>query len=360
MRLGLKGKPMDLNQTPAANFVFMVDVSGSMDSDDKLGLLKTCLTTLVDNLRPTDRVSIITYASSVEKLIKSTPVSEAKKIKNAISKLNARGSTAGGEAMKMAYEEALQNFVEGGNNRVIMGTDGDFNVGVTSTDELLEMVQDYADKGIYLTVCGFGSGNLNDSMMETISNKGNGTYQYIDSELEMVKVFVHENSKFYSVANDTKVQITFDPEKVDSYRLIGYENRVMSKEDFENEDKDAGEIGAGQTITALYEIIPVGESGVDQQLAVFDVRYKKALGTESILLTENVHEFQSPKSDQKELSFAAGVAAFGMLLRDSQHKGTADFDMAYDLVGLGLDNDPHGYRAEFQELIASAKGLASK
>lgn len=360
MRLGLKGKSMDLNQTPAANFVFMVDVSGSMDSDDKLGLLKSCLTTLVDNLRPTDRVSIITYASKVEKLIGSTPASEARKIKNAISKLNARGSTNGGEAMKMAYEEALANYIEGGNNRVIMGTDGDFNVGVTSTDALLEMVENYADKGIYLTVCGFGSGNLNDSMMETISNKGNGTYQYIDSELEMVKVFVHENSKFYSVANDTKVQITFDPAKVDSYRLIGYENRVMSNEDFENDNKDAGEIGAGQTITALYEIIPAGQSTEDQQIAVFDVRYKKALGTESILLTENVFEFIAPESDQKELSFAAGVAAFGMILRNSQYKGTADFDMAYELVGRGLENDPHGYRAELQELITTAKGIASR
>ena len=360
IRLGLKGKPMDLNQTPPANFVFMVDVSGSMDYEDKLGLLKSCLSTLVDHLRPTDRVSIITYASKVEKLIKSTPASEAKKIKNAISKLNARGSTAGGEAMKMAYEEALQNFIEGGNNRVIMGTDGDFNVGVTSTDALLEMVQDYADKGIYLTVCGFGSGNLNDSMMETISNKGNGTYQYIDSELEMVKVFVHENSKFYSVANDTKVQITFDPEKVDSYRLIGYENRVMSNEDFENDDKDAGEIGAGQTITALYEIIPAVENYVDQQIAVFDVRYKKALGAESIQLTENVFDLKAPASDRKEFSFAAGVAAFGMLLRDSGYKGNADFDMAYELVGQGLNNDPHGYRAEFQELINEAKKLAQK
>ena len=215
LRLGLKGKSMPLNQTPAANFVFMVDVSGSMDYEDKLELLKASLNTLVDNLRPTDRISIVTYASKVEKILESTPASEAGKIKSAISKLNARGSTNGGEAMKIAYEEALENYIEGGNNRVIMGTDGDFNVGVTSTDALLEMVQNYADKGIYLTVCGFGTGNLNDSMMETISNKGNGTYQYIDSELEMVKVFVHENSKFYSVANDTKVQVTFDPEKVE-------------------------------------------------------------------------------------------------------------------------------------------------
>lgn len=357
MRLGLKGKPMDLDQTPPANFVFMVDVSGSMDQDDKIGLLKTCLITLVDNLRPDDRVSIITYASRVEKLIGSTPASEAKKIKKAIAKLDARGSTAGGEAMKMAYEEALENYIEGGNNRVIMGTDGDFNVGVTSTDALLEMVQDYADKGIYLTVCGFGTGNLNDSMMETISNKGNGTYQYIDSELEMTKVFVHENSKFYSVASDVKVQVTFDPEKVESYRLIGYENRVLSQEDFENDDKDAGEIGAGQTVTALYEIVPAAESYADQQVAVFDVRYKKALGENSIQLTENVHDRKAPDSDGKELSFAAGVAAYGMILRNSEYKGTADFGMAVGLVEKGLDFDPHGYRQEFKDLISAAMEL---
>ena len=355
IRLGLKGKPMDISQTPPANFVFMVDVSGSMDYTDKLELLKSCLTTLVDNLRPDDRVSIITYASKVEKLIGSTPASEAQKIKNAISKLNARGSTAGGAAMKMAYEEALANFIEGGNNRVIMGTDGDFNVGVTSTDALLEMVQDYADKGIYLTVCGFGTGNLNDSMMETISNKGNGTYQYIDSELEMVKVFVHENSKFYSVANDTKVQITFDSEKVDSYRLIGYENRVMSNEDFENDDKDAGEIGAGQTITALYEIIPAEGFEAGQQVAAFDVRYKKALGQESILL---IDEVKDASYDGTELSFAAGVAAYGMILRDSKYKGAADYDMAASLVEQGLAFDPHGYRAELLELITTAKSIA--
>ena len=357
LRLGLKGKSMPLNQTPAANFVFMVDVSGSMDYEDKLELLKASLNTLVDNLRPTDRISIVTYASKVEKILESTPASEAGKIKSAISKLNARGSTNGGEAMKIAYEEALENYIEGGNNRVIMGTDGDFNVGVTSTDALLEMVQNYADKGIYLTVCGFGTGNLNDSMMETISNKGNGTYQYIDSELEMVKVFVHENSKFYSVANDTKVQVTFDPEKVEKYRLIGYENRRLSQEDFENDDKDAGEIGAGQTITALYEIVPAAEYEAGQQIAVFDARYKKGLGEESTLLTENVVDGLAPASDGTELQFAAGVAAFGMVLRNSQHKGSANLDMAAELVEQGLGFDPHGYRAEFLELISTAASI---
>lgn len=358
LRLGLKGKSIDLSQAPAANFVFMVDVSGSMDFPDKIDLLKSSLITLVDNLRPSDRISIITYSSKVDKLLGSTPVSEADKIKRAINKLSARGSTAGGEAMKMAYEEALDNFIEGGNNRVIMGTDGDFNVGVTSTEVLLEMVEDYADRGIYLTVCGFGTGNLNDSMMETISNKGNGTYQYIDSELEMVKVFVHEKSKFYSVANDTKVQITFDPEKVERYRLIGYENRILSQEDFENDNKDAGEIGAGQTITALYEIVPTAESEEDQQIAAFDVRYKKALGEESILLSEKVYDMKAVDSEQGELSFAAGVAAYGMILRNSEYKGSADYDMAASLVEKGLGFDPHGYRAEFKELIMTAKSLS--
>ena len=360
IRLGIKGKSMQASQMPAANYVFLIDVSGSMNQDDKLPLLKEGLITLTDRLNPTDRVSIVTYSGNVKLLLESTLASDSNAIKKAISKLGASGSTAGGEALKMAYEEALANYIEGGNNRVIMGTDGDFNVGVTSTDALVEMVQDYASKGVYLTVCGFGSGNLNDSMMEQISNKGNGTYEYIDSEDELSKVFVNERSKFQAVANDSKVQVTFDKEKVDSYRLIGYENRVMSNEDFENDNKDAGEIGAGQTITALYEIIPVGEAYADRQLAVFDVRYKKALGTESILLTENVHEFKAPKSDRKELSFAAGVAAFGMILRDSEYKGTADFDMAYELVGKGLDNDPHGYRAELQELITTAKGIAFK
>lgn len=357
IRLGLKGKPMDLSETPAANFVFMVDVSGSMDSQDKIELLKSSLLTLVDNLRPTDRVAIITYSSKVDKLLESTPVKEAEKIKKKIRKLTASGSTAGGEAMKMAYEEALENYIEGGNNRVIMGTDGDFNVGVTSTDALLEMAQDYAAKGIYLTVCGFGTGNLNDSMMETVSNKGNGTYNYIDCEDEMMKVFVHERSKFYSVANDTKVQVTFDPELVDSYRLIGYENRMLSEDDFENDDKDAGEVGAGQTITALYEIVPAVETYADAQVAVFEARYKKTLGSESILLTENVIDDKAPTSSRKEFQFAAGVAAFGMVLRESEYKGSADFDMAYDLVGEGLEFDPHGYRAAFQEFITKASAL---
>lgn len=261
--------------------------------------------------------------------------------------------------MKMAYEEALANFIEGGNNRVIMGTDGDFNVGVTSTEQLVEMVQDYASKGIYLTVCGFGTGNLNDSMMEQISNHGNGTYEYIDSEDELTKVFVNERSKFYSVANDSKVQITFDSTKVEKYRLVGYENRMLSEEDFENDKKDAGEIGAGQTITALYEIV-LAEDYAEGAYATFDFRYKKALGEESLPLSMEIVPFDAETETMSEnFCFAAGVAAYGMVLRNSQYKGLSTYELAFDLVGSGLSYDPHGYRQQLFEMIAAAQGIAA-
>lgn len=357
IRLGIKGKSLDASQMPAANYVFLIDVSGSMNAYDKLPLLKEGLVTLTERLNPQDRVSIVTYSGNVKLLLESTLASDAETIKMAISSLGASGSTAGGAAMKMAYEEALANYIKGGNNRVIMGTDGDFNVGVTSTQELVAMVQEYASLGIYLTVCGFGTGNLNDGMMEQISNKGNGTYEYIDSEDELSKVFVNERSKFQAVANDSKVQVTFDKDKVDSYRLIGYENRMMSNNDFEDDSKDAGEIGAGQTITALYEIVPGKKFDEGGALAVFDFRYKKALGEESIPLTMDVTGSDTLDETPTELRFAAGVAAYGMILRDSKYKGTADLDMAYDLVGERLSFDPYGYRAQLRELIQMAKDL---
>ena len=353
MRLGIKGRSMPVSELPRANYVFLIDVSGSMNSTDKLDILKAGLTSLVDNLNSSDRISIVTYSGEVKLLLESTLVSKASVIKKAISSLVASGSTAGGAAMKMAYEECLKNYIEGGNNRVIMGTDGDFNVGVTSTDAILEMAQDYAAKGIYLTVCGFGTGNLNDSMMEKVSNAGNGTYEYIDSEDEMTKVFVNEVSKFFSVANDAKVQITFDKEKVDSYRLIGYENRLLSNEDFENDDKDAGEIGAGQTVTALYEIIPAEGYGDGSDIAIFDFRYKDKLGDDSIPLTCNVGEASATST---EFRFAAGVAAYGLTLRNSQYRGDADFAMAYNLAGQS-EYDPHGYRAAFCQLVLEASEI---
>lgn len=353
IRLGIKGKSLKESELPQSNYVFLIDVSGSMSSKDKLDLLKSGLIELVDNLPVTDRISIVTYSGKEELLLESTLVKDASTIKKAIKKLTASGATNGASAITMAYKEAEDHFIEGGNNRIILGTDGDFNVGVTSTDALVEMVENYAKKGIYLTVCGFGTGNLNDAMMEKISNSGNGTYEYIDCEDQMMKVFVHERSKFVSVASDSKIQITFDPEYVDSYRLIGYENRVLSKEDFENDDKDAGEIGAGQTITALYEFIPTEKYSGKEEVGKFDFRYKKALGEESRPLETNIVD----ATNSTELQFAAGVAAYGMILRDSEYKGSATFTMAKELVKKGLSFDPNGYRKSLVDIIGKAENI---
>lgn len=369
LRLGLKGKELTAEEVPLANYVFLVDVSGSMDQVDKLPLLKSGLKELLYELNPDDCISLITYSGEVKKLLESTPARQADKIKRAIDRLEAGGSTNGGEALKMAYEEALTNFDPKKNNRIILGTDGDFNVGVTSTDALVEMVEGYAKKGIYMTCLGFGSGNLNDAMMEKVSNKGNGTYNYIDCEDEMMKVFVHERQRFVSVANDTKCQVTFDSTYVSQYRLIGYENRVMNKEDFEDDTKDAGEIGAGQTITALYEIVPADEKKswmVDSKtnrhvLATFDVRYKKSLDGSSIPLSTDIaledgyQDNYEPAAPSENLSFAAGVAAYGMVLRDSPYKGNSTWQMAIDLIKSSLGFDPNGYRKELLKLIETAQ-----
>lgn len=369
LRLGLKGKELKSSEVPQANYVFLVDVSGSMDSSDKLELLKKGLITMLGQLNPEDRISLITYSGKVKKVLESTPVKKADKIKKAIKSLTADGSTAGGAALRMAYEEASANYNPKYNNRVIMGTDGDFNVGVTNVDSLVSMVERYASKGIYMTCLGFGYGNLNDGMMEKVSNAGNGTYYYIDSENEMMKVFVHERERFISVANDTKCQVSFDSTMVSEYRLIGYENRLLSQEDFENDKKDAGEIGAGQTITALYEIVPTNkfdecikeQSSQRHVLATFDCRYKKSLNASSIPLTVEVSVEDMYDSNMKllpaseNLNFAAGVAAYGMVLRKSPYKGDANIKMASDLVRKSCSFDPHGYRSELLDIMQKIK-----
>ena len=277
----------------------------------------------------------------------------------AIKDLQASGSTAGARAMQLAYDIATRNFIQGGNNRVIMGTDGDFNVGETSTDAILELAENYAAKGIYLTVCGFGTGNLNDSMMERVSNAGNGTYEYIDSEDELTKVFVIERNKFTSVANDVKNQVTFDKEMVKSYRLIGYENRVLGKEDFDNDKKDAGEIGASQTITALYEIVPAEGFAKSKVIAKYDLRYKEALGDASIPLSMDI-AVSDPDGSSANLDLAAGIAAYGMMLRQTRYQGSSSFAMAHELVSRSIRNsagfDPYQLqlRENLLELIDKA------
>ena len=371
LRLGIKGRDIYQGKHPKSNYVFLLDISGSMATKDKLPLLQEGMKTMIDYLDPDDRISIVTYASGEKKVLESTPVREASKIKKAIGKLVASGSTAGHSGMRMAYEECLANYIEGGNNRVIMGTDGDFNVGETSTDAILELAENYAAKGIYLTVCGFGTGNLNDGMMEKVSNAGNGTYEYIDSEDELTKVFVIERNKFISVANDVKNQVTFDKEMVKSYRLIGYENRVLGKEDFDNDKKDAGEIGAGHTVTALYEIADSSSSmefssaglkysggaqnGTENgEYCTVSVRYKEPDGDESRLLSYPVAADAYRQEMSGDMRFASGVAAFGLVMRDSPYKGTASREMVLELAAQGdAANDP--YKAEFLDLVRAAK-----
>ena len=349
LRLGIKGKSLAANEVPQANFVFLVDVSGSMSSADKLPLLKQGLITMLDYMRPDDRIALVTYASGEKLVLQSTSVSNKSVIVKAIKNLSASGSTAGASGMKMAYEEAEKNFIQGANNRVIMGTDGDFNVGLTDTDAICEFVQNYASKGIYITICGFGSGNLNDSMMEKVSNSGNGTYEYIDSEGELTKVFVNERSKFISVANDCKTQVTFNPDVVKSYRLIGYENRVLQNDDFENDKVDAAEIGAGQTITALYEL---EMASADGSIGKFDFRYKDALGEDSKLVSLDLPAAGTQTS--QNLQFASSIASYGLWIRNSQYKGDATLQMALDLAQNAIGEDPFGLRTEYVELLKKA------
>lgn len=362
LRLGIKGRDIYQGKHPKSNYVFLLDISGSMATKDKLPLLQEGMKAMIDYLDPDDRISIVTYASGEKKVLESTPVREASKIKKAIGKLVASGSTAGHSGMRMAYEECLANYIEGGNNRVIMGTDGDFNVGETSTDAILELAENYAAKGIYLTVCGFGTGNLNDGMMEKVSNAGNGTYEYIDSEDELTKVFVIERNKFTSVANDVKNQVTFDKEMVKSYRLIGYENRVLGKEDFDNDKKDAGEIGASQTITALYEIVPADGFAKSKVIAKYDLRYKEALGDASIPLTMDI-AVSDPDGSSANLDLAAGIAAYGMMLRQTRYQGSSSFAMAHELVSRSIRNssgfDPYQLqlRENLLELIDKAERI---
>lgn len=351
MRVGMKGKSISENEMPLSNFVFLIDVSGSMNSQDKLGVLKNGFKLMTDQLRDQDRVAIVTYAGEAAVLLQSTPGDQKKKIKAAIDKLGAGGSTAGAQGLITAYEIAMENFIQGGNNRIIIGSDGDFNVGPSSTDDLTGLIEKKRETGVYLTVLGVGTGNLNDHMMEQIANKGNGNYEYIDSADELMKIFVHEKSKFYTVAKDSKIQVTFNPDKVGSYRLIGYENRALKEEDFEDDLTDAGEIGAGQTITALYEIVPTLTLSAGP-FAQFDFRYKKPGQTESRLLQHQIYNIPvSITSASENMRFAASVTAFGLILKHSEFKGSASAQMVLNLGNGAVDFDPNGYRAQFLQIV---------
>jgi len=348
LRIGIRG--MDMDDRPPANFVFLIDVSGSMDSEDKIDVLKSGFKRLAEQLTSADRVAIVTYSGSVKVVLNSVPGDETAKIKKAIDGLHAGGSTAGGAAMEMAYDIAEENYIEGGNNRIVLGTDGDFNVGVTSTDALIEMVQDYRELGIFLTICGVGHGNLNESMMEQVANKGDGNYEYIDNGDQIYKVFVYEYAKFFAVAKDAKIQVTFDPATVDSYRLIGYENRVLEDAEFEDDTVDAGEIGATQTITALYEVIPSTEQ--QGSFGTMEFRYKKPGEEQSRLLAMTLDNSRRTFTASSEnMRFAAAVSGLGLLLKESEYRGDLSFRDVRDWGDNARMFDPYGFREEFITLV---------
>lgn len=354
IRVGIQGKTIP--DLPPSNIVMLIDVSGSMSSDDKLELLKEGFEILVDQFDDKDRIAIVTYAGSAGVVLESTPGNQKDKIKNAIRKLGSGGSTAGAQGIVTAYEIAQQHFIAGGNNRIVIGTDGDFNVGPSSQEELVDLIREKRELGIFITVLGVGSGNLNDGMLEQIANNGNGTYEYIDHLEQAKKVFVYEFGKLYTVAKDVKVQVEFNPAVVSQYRLIGYENRLLTEEEFEADSTDAGEIGAGQNITALYEIIPANAGMESQPAFTIDFKYKKPGSDISIPLQLGIFDEGKTFSQASEhLRFTASVAAFGMLLRESQFAGTASYDQIIAWANGSKTYDPHGFRQEFLGLVEKAK-----
>lgn len=359
IRIGIKGKPIPEEQLPASNFVFLIDVSGSMGSEDKLELLKNGFNLFVDELSSEDRVAIVTYAGSAGLVLPSTSGSQKQTIKNAINSLGSGGSTAGAQGIITAYEIAQENLIIGGNNRIILGTDGDFNVGPSSQEELITLIEEKRDLGVFLTVLGVGRGNLNDATLEQIANNGNGTYEYIDNILQLQKVFIYDYSKFFTVAKDVKVQVDFNPEKVEAYRLIGYENRILNEEDFEDDEEDAGEIGANQNITALYEIIPVNnQSNVAFKAITIDVRYKLPNSETSVPLSFDIYDENNTFNQSSDfMKFTASVASFSMILYDSDYKGDSNYNMVLSWLNTINLSDEHGFKNEFKTLVEMAKGL---
>ncbi len=379
IHIGIQGKKLDYQNLKPSNLVFLIDASGSMDYDNKLPLLKKSLALLLDQLSEKDRVAIVAYAGSAGLVLESTPATEKNTILKALNKLEAGGSTAGGEGIQLAYKVATDNLISDGNNRVILATDGDFNVGASSTDQLIDMVREHASKNIYLTILGFGMGNYKDYRMEEISNSGNGNYFYIDEIKEAEKVFVREmRANMFTIAKDVKIQIEFNPNKVKAYRLIGYENRVMQNEDFENDKKDAGELGAGHTVTALYEIIPAsskeeipkaGElkyqstqtttaSSSDEVMTV-KLRYKPLKEETSKLIAMPVSDNPLKLAEtSNNFRFSAAVAQWGLILRNSEFKGTASYENVIELAKKSIGKDEFGDRAQFIRLVESAKLLS--
>lgn len=379
LQIGLRGKSIDKSTLPPSNLVFLIDVSGSMDEPNKLPLLKSAFGLLVNELRPRDHVAIVVYAGAAGLVLESTPGNRKEVIMSAIDNLEAGGSTAGGAGLKLAYDEAERNFVKGGNNRIILATDGDFNVGESSNGGMERLIEKERDKGVFITVLGFGMGNYKDDKMEIIADKGNGNYAYIDNLQEARRVLVREfGGTLFTIAKDVKFQIEFNPAKIESYRLIGYENRLLNNEDFNDDTKDAGEMGSGHLVTALYELVPSGsdekipsvdplkyqtshsskEDNYTNELLTIKIRYKKPDGNTSMLFEKPVKSSTGEIEEASDnLRFAAAVAEFGMILRESEYKGNATLEGAARLAKSAKGEDEDGYRSELVRLIETVKSM---
>ena len=377
VRIGVKAKEVPSQNLPATNFVFLIDVSGSMFSPNRLPLVKSSLKLLTNNLREKDHVSIVVYAGAAGEVLPSTSGADKQKIFEALDALEAGGSTAGGAGIELAYKVAQKNFIHDGNNRIILCTDGDFNVGVSSEKGLENLIEEKRKSGVYLTVLGYGMGNYKDSKLQTLSQKGNGNHAYIDNIQEANRVLVQEfGSTMYAVAKDVKMQVEFNPAYVRAYRLVGYESRLLNKEDFNDDTKDAGELGAGHTVTAFYEVIPVGVKsafgGVDElkyqsskplqllynnELMNVKLRYKPLDSPNSVMMHVPVMTTDKNKTPSVDFTFASAVAMFGQLLRDSDFKGTSTYDAVVALARKGFGDDKQGYRREFVRLAEAMKQL---
>ena len=380
VRIGVKAKDVPNEQLPPANLVFLIDVSGSMQSANRLPLVKTSMKILLNSLRAKDRVAIVTYANNTNEVLQSTPASDKQIILDAIDKLYASGGTNGGDGIQRAYKMAEKNFAKDGNNRIVLCTDGDFNIGISSPQELENLIEAKRKTGIFLTVLGYGMGNYKDNRLQILSEKGNGNYAYIENIQEANKVLVNEfGGTMYTVAKDAKIQVEFNPAYVNAYRLVGYESRMLNKEDFNDDSKDAGDLGAGHTVTALYEIIPVGVDnhfgGVDKlkyqversidvvrnvftasnnnELLTVKLRYKQPNSDTSERIEVPVLTSEIDKQSSKDFQFAMSVAMFGQLLKESDFKGNATYQDVLKLAKAGIGKDEHGYQKEFIRLVES-------
>lgn len=381
--IGLQGKNIPTENLPASNLVFLIDVSGSMMDENKLPLVKASMKLLTEQLREKDRISIVVYAGNAGLVLPSVSGSEKMKIKEAIDALEAGGSTAGGAGIQLAYKTAQENFMREGNNRVILCTDGDFNVGVSSDDDMVRLIEKERNKGIFLTVLGYGMGNYKDSKMQQLADKGNGNHSYIDGINEAKKVLVNEfGGTLFTIAKDVKLQLEFNPVKVAGYRLIGYENRLLNKEDFNDDKKDAGELGSGHTVTALYEIIPAGVKS-EFLKDVDPLKYQKTGHKSHSIFNDELltikFRYKNPDKDNSELivhtvtdkgvdinhtsdnfRFATAVSGFAMLLRNSEYKGNTTYSQVLNMASSSLGNDPEGYRKEFVSLVKKAEMLKNE